>query len=146
LSRPEADEVRVTVTGITAVTAEPGAEKPVKPTDAASLRAGLSKSRRLKATLQARAVGAKSDLDWTDVRSVECELAGVDATSFKASWTGALKLEPVEQLLTPGTIPGTSDDLRVLVQEFEKLAADPKPGEQSLSTTERLVYADYVGL
>lgn len=141
-SRPEADEVRVTVTGVTAVTAEPGADKPVKPTDSASLRAGLSKSRRVKATLQARAADAKSDLDWTDVRSVECELAGVDATSFKASWTGELKLEPAEQLLTPGT----SDDLRVLVEEFERLAADPKPGEQSLSTTERLVYADHVGL
>ena len=92
--------------------------------------------------LQARAADAKSDLDWTDVRSIECELAGVDATSFKASWTGELKLEPAEQLLTPGT----SDDLRVLVEEFEKLAADPVPGEQTLSTTERLVYADHIAL
>ncbi|WP_431965988.1 hypothetical protein [Nocardia sp. bgisy134] len=142
LSRPESDEVRVTVTGVTAVTAEPGAEKPVKPTDTASLRTGLTKSRRVTATLQARAAGAKSDLDWTDVRSVDCELAGVDATSFKTSWTGVLKLEPAEQLLTPGT----SDDLRVLVEEFEKLAADPKPGEQTLSTTERLVYADHIAL
>ena len=41
LSRPEANEVRVTVTGVTAVTAEPGADKPVKPTDSASFRAGL---------------------------------------------------------------------------------------------------------
>jgi len=76
------------------------------------------------------------------VRSVECELAGVDATSFKASWTGALKLEPAAQLLTPGT----SGDLRVLVEEFEKLAADPKPREQTLSITERLVYADLIAL
>ena len=142
LSRPEANEVRVTVTGVTAVTAEPGADKPVKPTDSASFRAGLSKSRRVKATLQARAEDAESDLDWTDLRSVECELAGVDATSFKASWTGALKLEPAEQLLTPGT----SGDLRVLVEEFEKLAADLKTGERTLSTTERLVYADLIAL
>ncbi|OBF32986.1 hypothetical protein A5724_20370 [Mycobacterium sp. ACS1612] len=142
LSRPEADEVRITLTGVTAVTAEPGAEKPVAPTDSTSLRVGLAKSRRVSATLQARAAGAKSDLDWTDVRSVSCELAGVDATAFKASWTGALKLEPAEQLLTPGT----SDDLRVLVEEFEVLAADPKPGERGLSTSERLVYADHVGL
>ena len=116
--------------------------QPVKPTDSASFQAGLSKSRRVKATLQARAEDAESDLNWTDLRSVECELARVDATSFKASWTGALKLEPAERLLTPGT----SGDLRVLVEEFEKLAADLNPGERTLSTTERLVYADLIAL
>jgi len=56
--------------------------------------------------------------------------------------TGALKLEPAERLLTPGT----SGDLRVLVEEFEKLAADLNPGERTLSTTERLVYADLIAL
>jgi hypothetical protein len=61
---------------------------------------------------------------------------------FKATWTGALSLTPAEQLLTPGT----SDDLRVHVEEYELLPADARPGDQTLSTTERLVYADHFPL
>jgi hypothetical protein len=138
LSRPEAGEVRITLTGVNAVTAEPGTDKPMSPTDAASLEAGLTKSRRVTATLQGRADGKDSELDWTDIRQVDCDLAGVDASNYTASWTAALTLEEAEELLSPGT----STDLRLQIEEYEKLAADPTAGDQTLSTTERLVYAD----
>jgi LysM repeat protein len=51
-------------------------------------------------------------------------------------------LKPELQLLTPGT----SGDLRVQVEEYELLPADPPPGEQMPSTAERLVYADHFPL
>ena len=139
LSRPDSGEVRVTVTGVTALTNAAGLEGPP---DRAKLRELLPKSRRVLATLQARNAQSGSDIDWVDVVSVPCELAGVDADTFEATWTAALPLDPELQLLTPGT----SDDLRVQVEEYEVLAADPAPGEQNPTTTERLVYADHFWL
>ena len=127
------------VTGVTALTNAAGLEGPP---DRAKLRELLPKSRRVLATLQARNAQSGSDIDWVDVVSVPCELAGVDADTFEATWTAALPLDPELQLLTPGT----SDDLRVQVEEYELLAADPAPGEQNPTTTERLVYADHFWL
>lgn len=142
LSRPEDGEVRVTVTGVTAVTSTPGADKPTKPADRAALREALAKSRRVQATLQARNQKSGSDIDWVDIVSVPGEVAGVNVDTFEATWSALLPLKPEIQLLTPGT----SEDLRVQVEEYELLSADPKPGEQIPSTTERLVYADHFSL
>jgi len=142
LSRPEDGEVRVTVTGVTAVTTTPGQDRPTKPTDRDTLREALAKSRRVQATLQARNQKSGSDIDWVDIVSMPCEVAGANFDTFQASWSAALPLKPELQLLTPGT----STDLRVQVEEYELLPADPKPGEQMPSTTERLVYADHFSL
>ncbi|MEV6426250.1 hypothetical protein [Nocardia sp. NPDC051463] len=142
LSRPEDGEVRVSVTGVTAVTATPDSDRPTPPTDRDTFRNALSKSRRVVATLQARNTASGSDIDWVDIVSVPCEPAGVRLGSFEATWSAALPLKPEQQLLTPGT----SDDLRVQVEEYEVLPADPVPGEQTPGTTERLVYADHFSL
>ncbi len=142
LSRPEDGEVRVTVTGVTAVTSTPGQDRPTKPADRKALLEALAKSRRVQATLQARNQKSGSDIDWVDIVSVPCEVSGGNLDTFKATWSAALPLKPEVQLLTPGT----SDDLRVQVEEYELLSADPKPGEQMPSTTERLVYADHFSL
>jgi hypothetical protein len=132
--------VRVSITGVTAVTNAPGvtvpATRPDKPEQLAAL---LSKSRRVVATLQARSKTSGSDLDWQDGATVECMLAGVDSTTFKATWTAQLRLDPPQQLLTPGT----PDALRVQIEEYEMLSADEQPGLSGLTRTERLVYADH---
>jgi hypothetical protein len=140
VSRPDADHVRVSITGVTAVTNAPGvtlpADRPDKPEQLAAL---LSKSRRVVATLQARGKTSGSDLEWISGGDVPCQLAGVDAASFEATWTAELSLVPPEQLLTPGS----SDDLRVQIEEYEILSADETPGTAGLTPTERLVYADH---
>ena len=70
---------------------------------------------------------------------VDCVLAGVDAATFMATWTAELPLTAAHQLVTPGT----SDDLRVQIEEYEVLSADQRPGEPALTVSERLVYADH---
>jgi hypothetical protein len=35
------------------------------------------------------------------------------------------------------------DDVRVLVEEYEILSADPIPGDTGVTKTKRLVYADH---
>lgn len=130
------------MTGVTAVTATPGSDRPTPPSDRDTFRDALSKSRRVVATLQARNTTSGSDIDWIDIVSVPCELAGVRFGSFEATWSAALPLKPEQQLLTPGT----SDDLRVQIEEYEVLPADPVPGEQTPRATERLVYADHFSL
>jgi hypothetical protein len=143
LSRPEAAEVRVTVTGVTAVTTTPGKDSPTQPADRKALTEALSKSRRVVATLQARNPASGSDIDWVDIKQVPCEVVGVRTDTFEATWTAALPLTPEQQLLTPGT----SDDLRVQVEEYELLPADSAtPDTEIPSTTERLVYADHFRL
>jgi hypothetical protein len=142
LSRPAGDHVRISVTGATAVTNAPGLQVPTEPPDRDKLMELLPKSRRVIATLQARNDVSGSDVNWLDLKTQQCELAGVDADTFKATWTAALPLEPPEQLLTPGTF----DDLRVQVEEYEILSADPKPGQNEVSATRRLVYADHIYL
>ena len=65
LSRPDSGEVRVTVTGVTALTNAAGVQGPL---DRAKLRELLPKSRRVLATLQARNAQSGSDIDWVDVK------------------------------------------------------------------------------
>lgn len=140
LSRPDKDHVRVSITGVSSATNAPGltlpASRPDKPEQLAPL---LIKSHRVVATLQTRGKTSGSDLEWKSGTEVPCALAGVDATTYKATWTAELALEPAEQLLTPGD----SDDLRVQIEEYEILSADETPGTPGLTPTERLVYADH---
>lgn len=139
LSRPDSEHVRVTVSGVTAVTNAPGIQLPAQPPDRAGFIDLLSKSRRVVATLQARSKTSSSDLDWESGEGVECSLSGVDTETFKATWTAELALVPPERLETPGA----SADLRVQIEEFEILSADEKPGQARLTAAERLVYADH---
>lgn len=140
LSRPDKDHVRISVTGVSSVTNAPGltlpATRPDKPEQLAPL---LTASHRVVATLQTRGKTSGSDLEWKSGAEVPCELGGVDAKTFKATWTAELALEPPEQLLTPGS----ADDLRVQIEEYEILSADETPGTAGLTPVERLVYADH---
>ncbi|WP_157554890.1 hypothetical protein [Nocardia crassostreae] len=156
LSRPEAGQVRVTVSGATAFTNLPGIfdapNPPPQPVDpVAFVTWALPTSRRMIATLQAKDPGSDSDLAWTMLEQAHCTIEGVRAvvdpgnsriTELAASWSGVLQLDPAHPLQTPGTTP----ELRVLVEEFEILPTDPEPGAQGKATISRLVYADHLYL
>ncbi|OBF30452.1 hypothetical protein [Mycobacterium sp. ACS4331] len=139
LSRPDGQSVRITVTGSAAVTNDPRIDVPPPTPGHDALMQLLPKSHEVIATVQTRNLVSGSDIDWVSGVPVPCLLSGVDETSFTATWTAELDLVPPQILGTP---PG-SDDLRVQVEEFENLSADPAPGETGVSTTRRLVYADH---
>ena len=139
LSRPDSDHVRISVTGVSVVTPAPGIELPAQSPDHDTLMDLLPKSHHVVATLQARSALSDSDLEWSDGTVVDCVLAGVDAATFMATWTAELPLTAAHQLVTPGT----SNDLRVQIEEYEVLSADQRPGEPALTVSERLVYADH---
>jgi hypothetical protein len=142
ISRPDPGEVRISLTGVSAVTDAPGIDMPIQPPGHDQLADLLTRSRNVVATLQTRNNVSNSDIDWVTLGQVQCDLAGVDAESFEATWTAALALNPEHQLLTPGN----DDDLRVQLEEYEILSADPAPGKQVLTGVSRLVYADHLPL
>jgi hypothetical protein len=131
LSRPDIGTARVTVTGASAVTNAPGVTVLANPGDL------LPKTHQVFATLQTRNMVSGSDIDWNSGSPVPCTLAGVEG--FTATWTAELDLAPPEQLATPPV----ANDQRVLVEEYELLSADPRPGESGVTETRRLVYADH---
>jgi hypothetical protein len=139
LSRPDDGRVRITVTGVTAVTNAPDVTLPGSPPDHDTLAGLLTASHRAQATLQMRSAASGSDLDWSDVTVVPADLAGVDATTYLATWTAELPLQAAQQLQTPGT----DFAMRVRIEEFEILSADPQLGQATLTPAERLVYADH---
>jgi len=139
LSRPDEGRVRITVTGVTAVTNAPDVTLPGSPPDHDTLAGLLTVSHRVQATLQMRGAASDSDLDWSDVTVVPADLAGVDATTYLATWTAELPLQAAQELQTPGT----SVAIRVQIEEFEVLSADLQPGQTALTAAERLVYADH---
>jgi hypothetical protein len=139
LNRPDAQRVRITVSGVTAATNAPGVQLPDQPPDHDTLAGLVTTSHRVQATLQMRSAASDSDLDWSDITAVPATLAGVDATSYLATWTAELPLQAALQLQTPGT----DFAMRVQIEEFEILSADPHSGQATLTPAERLVYADH---
>lgn len=133
ISRPSAGAVRLTVSGTfgTDLAAE----------NAAAPAARVTSNRQVRASLQCRAPGRKSDLDWTTVRQVSCDVEGVDPARFLATWSGELALDN-----TSLTAPGGDPSTRVLVEERELLPTDPDPGAAGNGSISRLVYADHLYL
>lgn len=139
LSRPDAGHIRISLTGVTVVTPAPGITLPAQPPDHDTLTDLVPKTHRVVATLQARNAASDSDLEWSDGTVVDCALAGVDAATFTSTWTAEVPLTTAQQLRTPGT----SADLRVQIEEYEVLSADPSQGQPALTASERLIYADH---
>jgi hypothetical protein len=132
ISRPDADSVRVTVSGSFASYLAEDAAAPV---------ARVSTSRTVRASLQTRDPATTSDLAWTTVRQVDCDVEGVDPERYVATWSGALPLDTTT-LNTPGLEPA----VRVLVEERELLPTDPDAGATEPASIPRLVYADHLYL
>jgi hypothetical protein len=163
VSRPDADHVRVTVTGAVAFLRAPrrghddppvgGGPEPLDadtPTGAAAVfDTLLARSRTMRVALQVLPPGA-GDLEWRTVAERRLPAVGVgDETNFRVTWSGQLDVpadRPVPlELQTPGEQPAW----RVLVEERELLDADPvgQPNSSgATSISERVVYADAIAL
>ena len=139
LSRPDNETARITLTGSAAVTNAPDVVVPATAPTADTLMDLLPKSREVIATVQTRNMVSGSDIDWVSGMPVTCRLAGVDAQTFTATWSAELDVVPPQPLTTPPS----SVDIRVQVEEYEKLSADPLPNETALTAAKRLIYADH---
>lgn len=165
VSRPDADHVRVTVTGAVAFLRTPrrgqddpppaGGPEPLDadtPTAAAAVfDALLARSRTMRVALQVLPPGA-SDLQWHTVAERRLPAVGVgDETNFRVTWSGQLDLPAAEDRPVPVELrtPGDQPAWRVLVEERELLDADPVDAPNASGRTsiaERVVYADAIPL
>lgn len=161
VSRPDAQHVQVTVTGVVNwlrwdPRSTPGlageqlsADSPTG--DAAVRAARMQQSRTVRATVQRRPEGA-SDLEWEMVStSLLLAVSVEESGGFRATWSGSVVLPAgagtpagdaagYPGLRRPG---GPHASWRVLVEEHELLETDSaEPG--SRTTVPRLVYADSV--
>ncbi|ACQ78620.1 hypothetical protein Bcav_0356 [Beutenbergia cavernae DSM 12333] len=159
VSRPDADRVRLTLTGVIALLRglergdDDEREEPEESVSA--IDALVRRTRTVRLTLQARATGG-TDLQWVDVASRRLPLVGIgDETNFLATWSGELALPAPDE--RPDGVPfdvalrtpGASEHWRVLVEEHELLDADApdSPNVRGATTrVTRLVYADTIAL
>ena len=159
VSRPDADHVRVTLTGTVALLRAPrlnpiddpgdelGADTPTG--DLRRIDALLAASRTVEARLEMLPDGA-TDLQWQVQGVRRLRLVGIgDETNFRATWGGELAIP--HGLGQPADLrtPGSSTRWRVVVEESELLDADaPEVAnvEGRTVTTARVVYADVIPL
>jgi hypothetical protein len=100
----------------------------------------VAKNRRMMATIEHRAAGETSDLDWKIVHEAELSIGGVDATGEWA-WTGVL---PIGAALGPAT-PAPGGAWRAMVCEVETIEGDPDV-DGTPTRAARTIYADSVEL
>jgi hypothetical protein len=134
LSRPEAGQARLVVTGPVGV---PRSGLPIE--EGLDFAQKVALTRVMRARLERRAPSVNTDLGWTTEAAVNLPVLGVDDTVV--SWTGTLDL-PVP---VPPRLPGQNPDWRVVLEEWELLPADSPHG--ALPRREaRIVYADHLPL
>lgn len=135
LSRPDDAHVRIVVTGPVGAPANVLAGGFVELPFLAHVHA----SRTMRARLERRVPSVGTDLGWKTMAQVDLPILGVDGTVV--SWVGQLELPEV----LPPRRPGANADWRVVVEEWERLPADPAPG--GLPQLEsRICYADHLPL
>jgi len=155
VSRPDAGQVQVTLTGVVnwhqwnqhGAPALPGDQLTADtPTGEDAVRASrLQQARTVRASVQHRPDGA-GDLEWQTVSSTLLLAVSVQEDGgHSATWTGSVVLPGGEG--SPGLRrPGEESSWRVLVEEHELFDADPPAPGVGPGTTPRLVYADEVYL
>ncbi len=116
LSRPDAGQARVVITGPVGVPGYFGLP------ERATFAEQVGATRRMYARLERRVPSVPTDLGWQTVLSTALPVRGVDGTTV--SWEGALDL-PTS--LDPRR-PGADHNWRVVVEEWELLPADPAAG------------------
>jgi len=108
----------------------------------------VAKHRILIASLQQRDPAISSDLGWQTRATTRLALRGRGATDQQVAWVGELEADQLIALARPEH--GTSE-WRVMIEEWEKLEADPRDGDlrrimASSAWEQRLIYADALEL
>jgi hypothetical protein len=108
----------------------------------------VAKHRILIASLQQRDPAISSDLGWQTRTTTRLALRGRGATDQQVAWVGELEADQLIALARPEH--GTSE-WRVMIEEWEKLEADPRDGDlrrimASSAWEQRLIYADALEL
>lgn len=132
LSRPDARHARVVVTG-------PVGVRTVGVDSRLPYAQQVALSRTMRVRLEKRVDGLDSDLGWTTEAQTDLPVLGVDGTVV--SWMGQLDLPTA----LPPRRPGADPDWRVVVEEWERMSADPGP-TGTPRTQSRVVYADHLPL
>jgi len=132
LSRPDDRHARVVVTGPVGVRSRDAEGR-------LPYALQVSLSRSMRARLEHRNATVGTDLGWTTEAQVELPVLGVDGTVV--SWMGQLALP---QGLPPRR-PGDNANWRVVIEEWERMGADPSPLGLPRSQS-RIVYADHLPL
>lgn len=138
LSRPDSRHARLVVTG--PVGLPEGA-------DGQTFTDQVQATRTLRARLERRAPAVETDLGWQTVTATTLPVAGVDGAMV--AWEGVLEL-PIP---LPPKRPGSDQNWRVVVEEWERLPADsqvgrdtPSTGGADARTGSRVIYADQLPL
>lgn len=101
--------------------------------------------RKVIARLQRADPSIPTDLGWETVAAAELEVRGFGRNLFEAAWVGELRL-PVN---LPIRTPGSNQDWRVAIEEWERLPVDPADLADPSSPRvweQRLIYADEISL
>lgn len=134
VSRPDEHHVRVVVTGPIGIPSMGGGARGL------DFAAALAASRTMRVRLERRVPEISTDLGWETIATDDLPILGLDGTIV--SWTGELAL-PVP--VAPAR-PGAPSDLRVTIEEWERVPADPASPEGPLGVEARIVYVDHVEL
>jgi hypothetical protein len=94
----------------------------------------------MRARLERRVPQVGTDLGWESVTTLDLPVLGIDGTIV--SWSGELELP---ESLAPET-PGGPSDVRVTLEEWERLPADPVSVSGALTLEARVIYADHIEL
>jgi hypothetical protein len=131
VSRPDEQHARVVVTGPVGVPGGLGGS---------TFLQMVAASRTMRARVERRVPGVDTDLGWELVSSVDLPVLGLDGTTV--SWAGVLELPSA---LAPAR-PGDDGALRVTLEEWERLPADPATPRGPVTVQARIVYADHITL
>jgi hypothetical protein len=135
LSRPDDRHARIVVTGPIGVPAGLTSSSTVP-----NFLQMLGASRTMRARLERRVAGVGTDLGWRTVTAQDLPILGIEGTVV--SWAGTFELTSA----VPPRRPGDNTTWRVVVEEWERLPADPDPATGRPGVEARIVYADHLAL
>jgi hypothetical protein len=102
-----------------------------------SFLAAVAQTRTMRARLERFDATVGTDLAWVTVGQVDLPILGIEGTVV--SWAGEIALP----IAIPPKTPGTSDEWRVTLEEWEYLPADTGAGGTG-GWEPRIVYADHL--
>lgn len=148
VSRTDSRHVRVLVSGPVGVRLPPAGTRTslaAPPSRVDDLDAWARVHRKVVARLQRTDPAIPTDLGWATVTAAELKVRGFGRNDFEAAWVG--ELEAPEEL--PLRTPGSNEDWRVTIEEWEMLPGDPEDladPESAPIWEQRLIYADEIAL